>query len=233
MRELRAPIAVVSALAVAAALVHLGRRSRQADESTKDVWDKTKLVAAEYNFVSGLIPFYRRMELTAVGGAGLVGTAIIGTLGALESTSPEMMKRDSIERTEELILAAAPWLFLLTTFLVLTALVRIRRASVYIQSDLAPLAPDVFQWETVLHSRLHSGAPLPIRLIMLLGEASLPVIFATTAPAIAFAVMADLWVPGEKSSTILALGYAGAASTLTVGLLASVFTVYHEVWARR
>ncbi len=71
--------------------------------------DKTKLVVAEYNFVSALIPLYRRMELTAVAGAGLAGAAIIGAIGALEASATQGADRKAIYRAEAAMLAVAPW----------------------------------------------------------------------------------------------------------------------------
>ncbi len=98
----------------------------------------------------------------------------------------------------------------------------------YIRTDLTRFAPDVFQWEHVLHARLHGAAPAPIRAIMFLGEVSFPVILATTAPAVAAALLADLWVSGDRSTELIASGYVGAAATVAVGVMAGVLTVYHE-----
>ena len=188
---------------------------------------KDAAVIAEYNFVSGLIPFYRRMELAAVGGAGVVVAALIGALGALEGAAVSG-NRVAIDRTEVFLLALAPWVFFLTTLMMTTALVRIRRASLYIQDSLSPFYPDVFQWETVLHATLWNRTPRGLRWLTAIGEPSFPLLLSVVAPAVVSAFLADFWASGARSTGLITIGYTGAAAAVIVGGWAALFSWYHE-----
>src|SRR5687767_7144569 len=63
----------------------------------------TEVLLAEFQFLSGLIPFYRRVELTVLGGTGLVISAAVAALAALEAAA------DPQARAEGILLAAGAW----------------------------------------------------------------------------------------------------------------------------
>lgn len=197
--------------------------------------DKIHAVVAEYNFVSGLIPFYRRMELTAAGGVAIIGVALIAALAGLEGAAVRAMTvegRMAVDRAELVVLALAPWLFLPLTLLVVTAIVRIRRASLYIRSYLAQCAPEIFQWETVLTESLFGSTPRMLRPVVWLGLPSTGVLLIVVVPAIVPALGAHFLVPGENFRWVL-VGYVGAGVTYLVGVPALFFTYYHEMRPRR
>jgi uncharacterized membrane protein HdeD (DUF308 family) len=45
----------------------------------------TDVLLAEFQFLSGLIPFYRHVELTVLVGTGLVISGVVAALAALEA----------------------------------------------------------------------------------------------------------------------------------------------------
>lgn len=197
---------------------------------------KTQAVVAEYNYVSGLIPFYRRMELIAVVGVGATGAALIGAIATLEArrdgqmTTAAIANNEVIDRAEALLLVLAPYVFMLATSLVVTALVRIRRASVYIREVLAPFRPDIFQFETAkLNQVLNQYDKIWIlRVINVVGKTSLPVLLITTLPALAVVLLAQVVPDGAPSAGLLIVGWVGAGVTLLVGAVAAFYTIYHE-----
>jgi hypothetical protein len=102
---------------------------------------------AEFQFVSGLIPFYRRVELTVLAGTGLVISGVVAALAALEAAENPNAAAEGILLA---VGASAPTFLLLVENMALT---RLRRASLYIAKDLHPLAlrltgrEEVLRWE--------------------------------------------------------------------------------------
>ncbi|MCH7485108.1 MAG: hypothetical protein IIA90_08185, partial [Chloroflexi bacterium] len=88
---------------------------------------------AEFNFVSALIPFYRRVEMTALIGTAVVIGAVVGAVASLEdATKPN-------REVEAILLSLAPWVTVLLLLVQIMALTRIRRAALYIKNVLRPL----------------------------------------------------------------------------------------------
>jgi hypothetical protein len=109
---------------------------------------KLQLLIAEYNFVTGLIPFYRSVEMRALGGTGVVLSAVAGAFGAFESA------KDPSRPAEGILLAIAALVPALLLLVEVMALTRLRRASLYISKRLHPLAgeltgndPRLLRWE--------------------------------------------------------------------------------------
>lgn len=102
---------------------------------------------AEYEFVSGLIPLYRGVEIRALSALGLSVGAIVSIFVALA----EQPDADIAVLTG--ILSFATWLFVLFATIEVTASLRIKRASTYIGTYLYPrldeLAPQAsLKWES-------------------------------------------------------------------------------------
>jgi hypothetical protein len=93
---------------------------------------KLQVLLAEYQYVSGLIPYYRSVETTVLSTMAVILAALAGFIGSLNSTSTG---KAPIE-LEGNIIALVPWLMLLFIAIEVTALLRILRASVYIKKKL-------------------------------------------------------------------------------------------------
>jgi hypothetical protein len=112
-----------------------------------------EFLLAEYHFLSGLIPFYRQVEMTALAGTGLVLSGVVAALAALEAA-------DRPNRAAEgVLLAVGAWAPTLLLLVENVALTRLRRASLYIAEDLHPLAValtgrQVLSWELAPGRRL-------------------------------------------------------------------------------
>ena len=102
------------------------------------------ILIAEYGFVAGLIPFYRRVELTATAGTGLLLSAIIAALAALEAAETPN------KTAEALILAGGAWVPAFLLLIEIMALTRLRRASLYVRDSLHPLAVQLTGKEEIL-----------------------------------------------------------------------------------
>jgi hypothetical protein len=119
-------------------------------------------VLAEYTFVSGLIPFYRGVEIRALSALGLSVGAITTVFVALSE------QRGANIAALSGILGLTTWIFVLFATIEVTASLRIKRASTYIQNYLYPLItaiapPANLQWESMKSADL-IGVPEPVRL---------------------------------------------------------------------
>jgi hypothetical protein len=95
---------------------------------------RVQILLAEYEFVTGLIRYYREVELRALAGLGLLLTAVAAAVGAIESA-------DEPNRTAEaLLLAIAAWVPVVLVVTVLMAKTRGWRAVVYVRDVLSPRA---------------------------------------------------------------------------------------------
>jgi hypothetical protein len=92
------------------------------------------LLIAEYQYVSGLIPHYRNVEMLVLAGTGIVAT------GALAATAALMSGENPEPAVAAIVLAAAAWGPALLLVVEATALIRIRRASLFIGQRLHPIA---------------------------------------------------------------------------------------------
>jgi len=112
------------------------------------------LVVSEFEFVEGLIPLYRHYELSVLAGLGLVLTALVAALAAIEAGA------DPNRSAEAILLSTGAWAPAFLLLIEIVALTRIRRASLYISEVLRPLAQDLtgekglLHWETDLNEEL-------------------------------------------------------------------------------
>jgi hypothetical protein len=111
---------------------------------------KLQALLAEYQFVSGLIPYYRSVETTVLSTMAVILAALAGFIGTLNSTGDG---KAPVE-LEGNIISLAPWLMLLFIAIEVTALLRILRASMYIKKKLYKklnvlLGEKVMQFEKV------------------------------------------------------------------------------------
>jgi hypothetical protein len=103
-----------------------------------------QLLVAEFEFVSQLIPFYRRFEITALAGTGLVISAAVAAGASL--ISGENPDREAAG----VVLGIAAWGPTLMLLVEIMALTRLRRASRYIARTLHPLAQELTQRTDIL-----------------------------------------------------------------------------------
>lgn len=89
---------------------------------------------AEFQFVAGLIPFYRRAELIVLGATGALLSVMVAALATLEAAD------GSQRQAEGILLALGAWVPVLLLLIEVMALTRIMRASRYIFRCLHPLA---------------------------------------------------------------------------------------------
>lgn len=189
--------------------------------------DATTIMVAEYEFVSRLIPMYRRVEMTAVAGAGVAVAAILGAIGVLEAAN-------EVDRVAQaVILGSAPWVFLLLVLIQITALVRINRASAYISEYLKPLAEvlgersDLLRFEQV-HTRALLTSSREGALIIRVFITSAPMILAAAAPAVAAAFIAMTLHPDGLETFVVAAGLAGAGLTFIAAVCGIYVSVVRE-----
>ena len=196
----------------------------QDDTGTLDV------IVAEYNFVANLIPFYRRIETTALGASVTVVAALVSAFAVLESAVDP--QRD-IEAT---LLALAPWLLVTLSAIQIMGMLRIRRAATYVDSHLMPLAQSVtgtaglLEWERSRSDLLFEqitprwGARVFAHFFL----SSQPIIIAMTLPAIALPIFAGYWHPDGWKASVLWIGYAGAVAALVEFAAATYYALWLE-----
>jgi hypothetical protein len=117
-----------------------------------------QLVLAEFQFVSGLIPLYRGVETTALGGTGLVVSGIVAALAALESSDTPKAAAEGV------LLSAGAWAPVVLLLIEIMALTRVARASAYIADYLHPLARELTGDDRVLQWELGPTKPLMARI---------------------------------------------------------------------
>jgi hypothetical protein len=115
---------------------------------------KVQLLIAEYNFVSGLITFYRSVELRALGGTGLMLTAIAAAVAAFEAAD------EPNREAESLLLSIAAWIPVVLVLIAIVALYRGLRAVVYVKEHLHPLSETLTSDRDLLAWELLSGVLL-------------------------------------------------------------------------
>src|SRR4249919_601515 len=93
-----------------------------------------QVLVAEFQFVSGLIPFYRRAELIVLGATGALLSVMVAALATLEAAD------ESQRQAEGILLTLGAWVPVLLLLIEVMALTRIMRASRYIYRCLHPLA---------------------------------------------------------------------------------------------
>lgn len=104
----------------------------------------------EYDFVSSLIPMYRRFEMQTLGIGILVYTSVLGLLvSSFIESKPDQLGLDDVTAGA---LAVLPWLISLLMFAFITMETRIIRASRHLDRTIAPkvkdlVNEDVLTWE--------------------------------------------------------------------------------------
>lgn len=115
-----------------------------------------QVLVAEFQFVAGLIPFYRRAELIVLGATGALLSVMVAALATLEAAD------ESQRQAEGILLALGAWVPVLLLLIEVMALTRIMRASRYIYCCLHPLAcqlgrPGLLEFERSPSAELLAG----------------------------------------------------------------------------
>lgn len=191
--------------------------------------DAVSIFLAEYEFVSQLIPFYRRIEMTALAGSAAVIGAVVAAISTMEG-------RDQPDRAAEAtLLSLGSWVTVLLLLIQIMALTRIRRAALYIREELSPKAKELsggvelLQWET-RHSKILKASQ---RNRLLKGVAgvfvtSVPVTAAIFAPALAMPVVAGFLHPDKWDAPVLLPGYVALVISALIALYGIAFSWSHE-----
>jgi len=135
---------------------------RGPDVKGKDSHDRAlTALLAEYTFVSGLIPFYRGVEIRALTALGLT----VGAIATIFATLAEQRQASTAALAG--VLTLATWIFVLFVTIELNSSLRIKRASTYIHKFLYPqihaIAPEaVLSWESTKSVEL-IGVPDSVR----------------------------------------------------------------------
>lgn len=191
------------------------------------------ILSNEYTFVSGLIPFYRRVEIGALGGTGTTIAALLAFIGVLETAA------DPDRPLEATILSLAALVPLVLLLLELMALMRIMRASAYIRRELYPLAvsltsrPRVLRWEfsptqDLLESIAVGREPGPSPRFAKLFASSAPVITAIVLAAVGLPLAGVALDPSDWLAPARLVGYAAAAIAFAIGSYAILSTLRFE-----
>lgn len=121
------------------------------EDSVTDDLAQTRLLnglLAEYNFVTSLIPMYRRIEHQSITALGVTVGAVGSIFAALSGGKSEGMQSLSY-RQLGVVMALLSWIFLIFLSVQITAMLRIRRANQYLVKYLYPklgaVAPGLFE----------------------------------------------------------------------------------------
>lgn len=180
------------------------------------------ILTSEYTFVSGLIPFYRRVEIAALGGTGATIAALLAFIGALEAT------QDPDRALEAALLSLASLVPTLLLLLELMALTRVMRASAYIRTHIYPVArelsarDDLLLWEfsptkDLLDELATAEQPGPPSRFVKVFASSAPVIAAILTAAVGLPLAGYLLAPDEALEPAQLVGYVSAAAALALG----------------
>jgi FtsH-binding integral membrane protein len=193
---------------------------------------RVQVLIAEYEFVTGLIKYYRDVELRALAGTGIVLTAVAAAVAALEAAhTPNRL-------AESLLLAIAAWVPVVLLMIVIMAKTRGMRAVVYVRDGLRVRAGELtgdrelLQWETHATPLLDDFLPKALEghwsghvpegfrratIVSLLRGT--PIIVAITFSSVALA-SAGAWIglvaEGWVTETTVAVVVGGAAAVVAV-----------------
>ncbi|HXR31868.1 MAG TPA: hypothetical protein VN752_12085 [Solirubrobacterales bacterium] len=112
-----------------------------------------QILIAEYQYVSGLIPFYRRAELIVLAATGALLSVMVAALATLEAAE------EAQRHAEGILLTLGAWVPVLLLLIEAMALTRLMRASRYILDCLNPIACDLGQ-ASLLEFERSPGAQL-------------------------------------------------------------------------
>ncbi len=185
---------------------------------------------AEYQWASGLLPFYRQVELTVVGASALLLSAVASVVAVLEGGP----------KAEATVLSASAWGLTVLLLLEIMALTRIRRAALYIRDHIAvrawELAGDgiLLEWEN-LHAKdlffrgEEEEVPrrrwFPVAILV----SSAPVVLAVGLMAVSLALAGALVHPDAPMSAVLFVGYVAALVAVGLGIYGIRLSIRHEV----
>lgn len=190
------------------------------------------VILAEFRFVSDLIPFYRRIEMTALGSTVAITTGVMAAIAALEGAD------ESLQDVETILLALVPWALVALMLIQIMAMTRIRRAANYINKQLRPLVSeltgreDLLRWEQVHTEMLFKGTESwgPVRWIIVFFTTSIPMILTMGLPAVLLPIAASvIRPPAGVDAIILFFGYGAAGTAIVVGFYGIGFTVWQEL----
>jgi hypothetical protein len=119
-----------------------------------DTGNSMDVLLAEFEFVSGLIRYYRDVELRALVGTGLVLSGVAAVYGALESADTPQPAAQAI------LLSVASWVPALLLLIVLMAKVRGLRGVFYVRDHLRPHAIELTGDDRVLGWEVHASTIL-------------------------------------------------------------------------
>jgi hypothetical protein len=186
------------------------------------------ILVAEYGFVANTILFYRRLEVTALAGTGLLLSAVIAALAAMESAeSPD-------ETAEAILLSAGAWVPAFLLLFQIVALTRLQRNWLYL-GKLDELARRITGEEEIT---MWNRWPSPSSVIAtsygrVLASDKLVRIFVSSSPIIASIALASvgLAVVGviiDPSVLTLALGIPGAVVSVALAIYGIAFALAFE-----
>lgn len=193
-----------------------------------------QLLVAEFQFVAGLIPFYRRAELIVLGATGALVSVMVAALATLEAAE------GSQRQAEGVLLVFGSWVPVLLLLIEVMALTRIARASRYIDSCLYPLAcklgrPGLFEferspsvelgkmvddWREASRARLFIWEPLVMTFF-----SSTPLILVISVTSM---VLAAGGIAFDLGALTLGVGIPAAVAAAVLGWHGVAFTRAHE-----
>ena len=190
------------------------------------------ILLAEYAFVSGLIPFYRRVEILALSGTGATIAVLLGFVGALEAGD------EPNRRLQATLLSLGALVPLLLLLLELMALTRIMRASAYIRTDIYPMAQqlaerdEILRWEFSPTRKLIENLPGfrrgPSPGFAKFFASSAPIVTAIAVAAIGLPLAGLAVEPSDPLAPDRLIGYVSAALASAAGGYTLFFTIQFE-----
>lgn len=191
---------------------------------------KSSLIRSEYEFVLGLITFYRRVELTSIAGTGLIVSIVVGAVAALWNADPNVRDEYLIAN----LMALEPWAQVLLLSLQVMALVRLRRASLYIKHQIIPLVnepgagPGVLGFENE-DTRILVKHTFKPGFVVKFFTASYPLLLMNLLPAFAFTFAAWNVHPDQLRGEFVAFSLGASVIALVIAGVGALVSGLHEV----
>lgn len=216
---------------------------------SREVDDRAvQLLVAEFQFVSGLIPFYRRAELIVLGATGALVSVMVAALATLEAAE------GSQRQAEGVLLVFGSWVPILLLLIEVMALARIARASRYIDGHLRKMASElgglkelfkfehsprvevrgmVKAWrEASRKRRRKSPSSRSDRSRLIFWEPLVMIFFSSTSPILVISLtsvaLAGAGMALDLGALTLSVGLPAVISAAVVGWHGIAFTRAHE-----
>jgi len=205
-------------------------RPTPVDDSTAPATDKRiEIFLAEYQWVSSQIPFYRQVEVTALGASAIILSAVASVVAVLESGegAPD-------RAAEGTLLAVSAWAPTLLLLVEIMALSRIRRAALYIRDHLRPRAcsltgdQDLLRWEVLKPDEIFFPNDEGPHWWWRFAVSSAPIVLAIGSVAIALAIAGAVIHPDSWTAPVLVSGFAAAFVGLCLAFYGVVLSWRHE-----